>query len=70
MSELDDRILRGAAVIAKSDFARDMADKCTCDEADAIAGMLAALGEHAGAREWAVSHANDDKPGDRHYQEF
>lgn len=48
------------------DMAGDLGARLTCSEADALAGMLRALGHHERASTWINAHAEDDDCGDAH----
>lgn len=48
-------------------LAGDLAELITCPEADALTGLLAALGAHQLAATWATAHAAGDEPGDDHH---
>lgn len=48
-------------------LANDLSGKLTCSELDALADLLAALGEEGAAKAWTESHALHDEDGDAHY---
>lgn len=48
-------------------LANDLSGKLTCSELDALADLLAALGEDSAAQAWTDSHALHDEEGDAHY---
>ena len=50
-----------------TDAAHELGPKMTCEEAEAIAGMLRALGAEASARQFIESHAVSDDPHAMHY---
>ncbi|QJD50190.1 hypothetical protein SEA_DANFORTH_87 [Mycobacterium phage Danforth] len=47
-------------------LASDIAEKLTCIEVEALAGMLRALGEDRSAETWINYHAEGDDCGDSH----
>ncbi|MFJ4790998.1 hypothetical protein [Streptomyces sp. NPDC088794] len=46
----------------------DIAVTLGCIEADALAGLLRALGDEQAADRWIDAHAQGDEPTDRHFQ--
>ena len=48
-------------------LANDLSGKLTCSELDALADLLAALGEDSAAKAWTDSHALHDEEGHTHY---
>jgi hypothetical protein len=50
-------------------FAHDVAPSFSCNEVDALAGLLTALGETDAAQLWSAAHATADEIGDRHHVE-
>ena len=65
-----------ALAIALHEFARkwapgmladDLSGKLTCTELDALADLLATLGEESAAQAWTASHSLHDEEGDAHY---
>lgn len=46
-----------------TNLAADLAERLTCTEANALVGLLAALGAHDAATAWAQAHADGDEPG-------
>lgn len=52
---------------AGGNLARDIGEALTCSEADAIVGLLLALGLDGAAGEWRTAHAEGDEEGDRHW---
>lgn len=62
-------VTRFTAVFSHGDLAGDLAASLNCVEADALAGMLRALGEPATADMWIEVHAEGDDEGDAHHQE-
>lgn len=52
---------------AEGVLANDLSGKLTCSELDALADLLAALGEEDAAKAWTDSHALHDEEGDAHY---
>lgn len=50
-------------------LADDTAANLRCQEAEAIAGLLAAFGDTAAAEYWLTVHAAGDDEGDEHYAE-
>lgn len=55
-------------VFESVDFARDVAPRMTCTEADAIISMLRAVGGDAAAATWHDAHAAKDQDGDTHHR--
>ena len=53
---------------SRQEMADYMAPAMTCEEVDALAGLLYAIGEPAAADMWVAAHARNDDAGDRHYQ--
>lgn len=56
------------AVFSRNDLAAEVAPRLGCIEAEALAGLLRALGEPAAADMWIQEHSADDELGDDHYQ--
>jgi hypothetical protein len=52
--------------IGGNHLATDLADKLSCDEVEALAGLLAALGATAAAATWIEQHAHGDECDDMH----
>ncbi|MGN6760321.1 MAG: hypothetical protein ACTHJI_03205 [Leifsonia sp.] len=53
---------------SRQEMADYMAPAMTCEEVDALAGLLYAIGEPAAGDMWVAAHARDDDEGDRHFQ--
>lgn len=47
-------------------LADELGTKLTCDEVEAVAGMLTACGRPEAAKSWIDSHAEGDECGDTH----
>lgn len=60
-------IARFTNVFSYRDSADDLGPRLSCIEADALAGMLRALGESATADMWIKAHAEGDEECDDHY---
>jgi len=56
-------------VWTKGDLASDIAGSLTCSEADALATLLTANGNHDAATEWITQHSLTDEEGDDHFIE-
>lgn len=63
-----DDVTRFCEVSSDVPLAHDVATMLGCREAEALAGILRALGEPAAADMWLDAHAHGDEPGDQHYQ--
>ncbi|MFF9565706.1 hypothetical protein ACF1AJ_20325 [Leifsonia sp. NPDC014704] len=63
-----DDVTRFCGVFSDVTLAHDVATMLGCREAEALAGILRALGEPAAADMWLDAHAHGDEPGDQHYQ--
>ncbi|MGC9540192.1 hypothetical protein [Streptomyces sp. UG1] len=46
----------------------DVGPILNCDEVEALAALLRALGAEQAADEWIDTHAQGDEPGDDHFQ--
>lgn len=62
-----DAITRFTGTWSATDLAGDVAASLSCEEVDALAGLLRALGEPAAADCWIDMHAEGDDEGDRHH---
>lgn len=62
-------VIRFTAVFSAGDLAGDVAPQLSCEEVEALAGMLRALGEPASADMWINAHAETDDEGDAHHQD-
>lgn len=47
-------------------LANDIADKLRCDEVEALAGLLEALGQQESAKQWIIAHSVSDDCDDQH----
>ena len=69
---MSERIAQAAQAWAKTwsawDLAGDVGEGLTCSEADAVIGLLRALGEDQAADNWLAMHAAGDDGGDAHYR--
>jgi hypothetical protein len=63
-----DDVTRFCGVFSDVSLAHDVAPTLGCREADALAGILRALGEPAAADMWLDAHASGDEVGEQHYQ--
>ena len=63
-----DAVLTFTGVWSKPEMADYIAPAMSCEEADALAGLLYAIGEPATADMWMAAHASKDEVGDRHYR--
>jgi hypothetical protein len=63
-----DDVTRFCGVFSDVTLAHDVGTTLGCREAEALAGILRALGEPAAADMWLDAHAHGDEPGDQHYQ--
>lgn len=59
-----DALTHFTAVFSKVDLATDIALQFSCNEVEALAGLLRALGD---ADTWIREHATGDETGDAHY---
>ncbi|NNC13404.1 hypothetical protein HII28_16150 [Planctomonas sp. JC2975] len=53
---------------ARQEMADYIASAMSCEEIDALYGLLYAMGELAAADMWMAAHARNAEPGDRHYR--
>ncbi|NNC14112.1 hypothetical protein HII28_19855 [Planctomonas sp. JC2975] len=53
---------------ARQEMADYIAPAMSCEEIDALYGLLYAMGEPATADMWMTAHARGDQAGERHYR--
>ena len=61
-------VLTFTGLWSRQEMADYVAPAMTCDEVDALARLLYAIGEPAAADMWVAAHARNDDAGERHYQ--
>lgn len=67
-SDLIDALATFRDKFADGMLAQHIGPTLACSETDALADLLAALGEHNAAAYWVTEHArSDDDPDDTHY---
>ncbi|QFG10445.1 hypothetical protein KIV65_gp22 [Mycobacterium phage Anthony] len=63
---MSDPLMEFAEVWSDGDLANNLADKLTCNEAEAIASLFLSIGKVEAADAWMKSHELGDDCGDMH----